>query len=78
MSNPSRWNIEHTEDDGNHLRVCRGWHERSADCEWETFVPAGEVQAERARCAAEVREMWENGVPPQEYAARILAGPEGE
>lgn len=48
-------------------------------CGWGSGHHPDEIRAaERARCAAEVREMWENGVPPQEYAARILAGPEGE
>lgn len=33
----TRWNVE-TQDDGT-LRLCRGNHDRSAPCEWETFVP---------------------------------------
>lgn len=41
MTNPisHRWNIEPLPD--GRLKVCRGEHHRSSDCEWEYFVPEG-------------------------------------
>ena len=44
-----RWNVETTEGG---FRICRGYHERGAGCEWEHFVPSAEIERLREELEA--------------------------
>lgn len=45
-----RWNVE---DDGRLVRICEGLHEKSEDCEFDTYVPEARALAAEAALAAE-------------------------
>lgn len=45
-----RWNIE---DDGCLVRVCQGDHDKSADCEFDTYVPEARATTAESALASE-------------------------
>lgn len=46
-----KWSVEETEDG---VRVCKGDHHRSSDCEWQDYVPADKLHHERTLALAQV------------------------
>lgn len=50
LEHTRRWNVDEG-DDGN-LLICKGEHEKSDKCEYETFVPLARAEAAEARATA--------------------------
>lgn len=65
-----RWNIE---DDGRLVRICEGLHEKSEDCEFDTYVPEARALAAEAALAAE-RERASGLLDANKRASEILRG----